>query len=124
MSAAWANPVMLSVTRAETSTIEILAWDSAFFGFPIGRLHASSLSPDVLADADQWCRDNNVSCLYYLSDCPVDGFPCVDDRVTYQWHPSSAPVPEHPSVRPFEPADLPHLEAIARMSHRDSRFYQ
>lgn len=110
----------------DTCTIETLPWDSEFFGFRVGRLHGDALTPDLAADAKQWCRANGVSCLYFLGSAkPVDdpqGFYFVDERVTCRWE--TQPVTgTSPAVRPFEPNDLAALEPIARCSHRDSRFY-
>jgi len=112
--------------------IEILPWDSEFFGFRIGRLRAESLTPALASDAKQWCRANDVSCLYFLgegepTDGPegfhvAEGFHVVDERVTFRW--DAQLVEEKPeAVRTFQPDDLEHLEAIARCSHRDTRFY-
>lgn len=104
---------------------ERLDWDSAFFGMGVGRLHASALTAEVASQSRQWCRENQIACLYYLGpeagEAPP-GFRLVDERVTLAWdaHPVAAP---SPAVRPFAPADLPLLEEIARQSHRDSRFY-
>jgi len=105
--------------------IERLAWDSTFFGMGVGRLHAASLTPEVAAQSQQWCRENQVACLYFLGpetgEVPA-GFRLVDERITLAWdaHPIAAP---SPAVRPLEAADLPVLENIARQSHRDTRFY-
>lgn len=110
-----------------TCTIEVLPWDSEFFGFRVGRLHGDALTPELAAEAKQWCRANAVSCLYFLGPAePLDdpgGFYFVDERVTCRW--DAQPVSgTSPAVRPFEPNDLAALETIARSSHRDSRFYQ
>jgi dTDP-4-amino-4,6-dideoxy-D-galactose acyltransferase len=106
--------------------IEVLPWDSEFFGFRTGRLHAEALTPALASEARQWCRANNVSCLYFLGAAEaVDdahGFYFVDERVTLRW--DAQPVEgTTPAVRRFEPGDLEALESIARSSHRDSRFY-
>jgi dTDP-4-amino-4,6-dideoxy-D-galactose acyltransferase len=110
----------------DLQVIETLAWDSEFFGFGIGRLHGESLTPALATEAKQWCRENGLTCLYFLGPAePVDdpgGFYFVDERVTYRWdtHPVAG---TSPSVRYFESSDLEALEAIARYSHHDSRFY-
>ena len=106
--------------------IEVLPWDSEFFGFRVGRLHAESLTPAVASRAKQWCRANNVSCLYFLGAAEPangpEGFSLVDERVTCRWE--VRPVEgTSTAVRPFEREDLEELETIARCSHRDSRFY-
>ena len=105
--------------------IERLTWDSGFFGMGVGRLHAEALTPEVVSQSYEWCRENRVACLYFLGPEAAEvppGFRMVDERVTLAWeaHPVSAP---SPAVRPFAAADLPILEDIARQSHRDSRFY-
>jgi ribosomal protein S18 acetylase RimI-like enzyme len=111
----------------DVCTFEVLPWDSEFFGFRVGRLYAESLTPEVAAEAKQWCHDNDISCLYFLGtaesmDKP-GGFYFVDERVTCRW--DARPVEKtSPSVRPFEPADLAALQDIARSSHRDTRFYR
>jgi dTDP-4-amino-4,6-dideoxy-D-galactose acyltransferase len=110
----------------DVQTIEVLPWDSEFFGFRVGRLHGESLTPALIAEAKQWCRANDVSCLYYLGPAePVDnpgGFRFVDERVTCRW--GARPVAAtSPAVRYFESSDLDSLERIARYSHRESRFY-
>src|ERR1035437_10158929 len=111
----------------DVCNIEVLPWDSEFFGFRVGRLHAESLTPALASDAKRWCRANDGSCLCFLVAAgPLDapeGFHLVDERVTCRW--DARPVEEtSPAVRPFESADLEALEAIARYSHRDSRFYR
>ncbi len=51
-------------------------------------------------------------------------FHLVDVRVTLGLEMEElAPGPGPACVPPFQPADLPGLRAIARVSHRDSRFY-
>jgi dTDP-4-amino-4,6-dideoxy-D-galactose acyltransferase len=106
--------------------LEVLPWDSEFFGFRIGRLRAESLTPALASDAKRWCRANDVSCLYFLgagepTDDP-EGFRMVDERVTFRWDAQLVEGTSE-SVRAFEPADLEQLETIARCSHRDTRFY-
>lgn len=106
--------------------IELLPWDTEFFGFRVGRLHADALTHSVASEAREWCRSHQVSCLYFLGSTnspeTPEGFRCVDERATYAWE-SRSPEEISPSVRPFETEDLEELEAIARRSHRDTRFY-
>jgi dTDP-4-amino-4,6-dideoxy-D-galactose acyltransferase len=108
-------------------TIEALPWDSEFFGFPIGRLHADALTPELAAEARQSCRDNHISCLYFLGAAepldPPEGFRLVDERVTCRWDIRPVEGTSSPAVRPHQLSDIESLEAIARCSHRDSRFY-
>jgi dTDP-4-amino-4,6-dideoxy-D-galactose acyltransferase len=111
----------------------ILEWDSNFFGFRIGRLFGSHLSPDDAGQAVQWCREQGVKCLYFLAGAEDSatslaaenaGFRLVDIRCTYTYNLSTRrPLAATPAIRPFEPSDLPHLQQIASSSHGSSRFY-
>jgi dTDP-4-amino-4,6-dideoxy-D-galactose acyltransferase len=110
----------------DVCTVEVLPWDSEFFGFRIGRLHGHELTPELAAEARQWCRANQVSCLYFLGAAePLrapEGFRLVDERITCRWE--ILPVEgTSPGVRRSQLSDLEALESIARTSHRDSRFY-
>jgi dTDP-4-amino-4,6-dideoxy-D-galactose acyltransferase len=113
------------------SQCQFLEWDSAFFGFRIGRLQPDSLTPEVVADALSWCRREKIRCLYFLArpDSPETtalaeshGFRLVDIRLTLRRKPDRAHGPYN-FVRPCREADLPTLRRIAAASHRDSRFY-
>jgi dTDP-4-amino-4,6-dideoxy-D-galactose acyltransferase len=112
---------------------EFLPWDSSFFGFRIARLTAGQVTSDSMAAAVAWCGSQQIECLYFLAD-PDDreslraaesaGFEQVGIRTTLS-RPAGALIhltqPDH--VRRFQPADLERLKAIARQSHRDSRFF-
>jgi dTDP-4-amino-4,6-dideoxy-D-galactose acyltransferase len=106
--------------------MELLPWDTEFFGFRVGRLYADALTASVASEARKWCRSHDISCLYFLGSTnpseTAEGFQYVDERVTYRWEVKS-PEELSPSVRPVEAQDLGELEVIARRSHRDTRFY-
>ena len=111
----------------------LLPWDSEFFGIRVARVAGDTLTPDTLRLANEFCRREEVRCLYFLSrmDDPVtiraaedDGFRYVDTRVTFE---RALPVPaaSAPRVRTrlATAADVPALAAIAREAHTSSRFY-
>ena len=115
--------------------IERLEWDSAFFGIPIGRISLSEACANQVADAVNWADGVGLECLYWLIDghdlnspkaAETCGFHLVDIRVTFE-----IPLPSRVqsnrtgarAVRPLQPADLPDLLALARESHRQSRFF-
>jgi GNAT superfamily N-acetyltransferase len=112
---------------------ELLEWDTAFWGVPVARVAAETMTDDSRAEVDAWCIDNGISCLYFLarSDDPETiaaaergGFFQTDTRVTL----SRALGPERQEappaqIRPAQPSDLPTLKAIARVSHGTTRFY-
>ena len=112
-------------------TCEFLEWDSQFFGLRIARLTEPRLTSGIVASARHWCRANQIDCLYFLADsddpdtvtlAQVNAFRLVDIRLTME-HLLGGGAGPAPAVRPFQPTDATGLRAIARVSHRDSRFY-
>lgn len=110
---------------------QFLPWDSEFFGKRIGRIQADHLTPEGLTGVLAWQQEQAVDCLYFLADpnlpdslrlAEANGFHLVDLRVTLE---SSGELPQSlpAGVRPWQPRDRDALRAIARISHRDSRFY-
>jgi len=114
--------------------VEILPWDSQFFGFKVGRVLLKNPAAEELAEAVLQANRGGIVCLYWLADCADSlasspattcGFRLVDIRVTFE-HALSARAGENPPlscVRRYVPEDLPALVALARKSHRDSRFF-
>jgi dTDP-4-amino-4,6-dideoxy-D-galactose acyltransferase len=112
-------------------TCEYLEWDSQFFGLRIARLTEPRLTSASVAAARHWCRTNQIDCLYFLADsdnaetaalAQANAFQLVDIRLTLGRRLDDGIGPA-PVVQPFQPADAERLRAIARVSHRDSRFY-
>ena len=112
----------------------LLPWDSSFFGMRIGRLKGARLSEQSLSEALDWCRSEEIDCLYFLADsdhaetlrlAENNSFRFVDIRMTLTL--VHLPEENHHNaahgVRLFKDADLDSLKAIARQSHADSRFY-
>jgi len=110
-----------------------LDWDSEFFGRRVARANGHRLTAESLRQIQSWCNSERIDCLYFLADsadaetvklAEEARFHLVDVRVTLGLEMEElAPGPGPACVRPFQPADLPGLRAIARVSHRDSRFY-
>ena len=111
----------LSVTSAIVAGPELLEWDSEFFGIPIARIDVGAFTPDFERAVKPWCALHRIACLYVLGPSGADA-PPVDLRVTYDSDIDGVEE-ETPAVRPALAEDIPALEPIARMSHRDSRFY-
>jgi dTDP-4-amino-4,6-dideoxy-D-galactose acyltransferase len=110
---------------------QFLEWDSRFFAMRIARLTEPRLTSDSVASALTWCRANRIDCLYFLADsgdvgtamlAQVNGFQLVDMRLTLERDLTHS-MGTAAAVRPFQPADTAALRTIARVSHRDSRFY-
>lgn len=121
--------------RNEVSApVQILDWDSQFFGKKIGRVASSKLNPRLAAEINVWSEKNRVDCLYFLaaSDDPQtsqtaenDGYHLVDIRVTLQ-NKLKEPVNSRSHsdhIRPVNVNDIESLRIISRNNHRDSRFY-
>jgi ribosomal protein S18 acetylase RimI-like enzyme len=117
---------------------EYLDWDSEFFGFHIGRINRSYLTPDLLKEINSWSVQNSIECLYFLAnlDKPdslylseISGFHLVEIRITYDYHLENWDPERYPAdgqnlvVRAFEEPDLPQMQEIARDSYENSRFY-
>lgn len=110
---------------------QFLAWDSEFFGVRIGRVAGETLTPELLAQLMDWRLAQAVDCLYFLADPNLpgslrlaedNGFHLADLRLTLESSGElSKAIPA--GVRPWQPQDREDLRAIARISHRDSRFY-
>ncbi len=115
----------------------MLPWDSEHFGLSIARIVDGGLDEQQAADADRWCAQNGVDCLYLLvaaDDAETErvasrhGFRPVDVRLGLRhdldglgelpWH-SPGPL----TVRRANEADLEVLRPLARTSHRSTRFY-
>jgi len=113
---------------------EALPWDSAFFGVRIARVRMENATPSQLSQAVLEADRTGIACLYWLIDsadvhsstaAERCGFRLIDIRVTLEHSLDSdaGPRPPHEFVRAMTAKDLPALAALARSSHRDSRFF-
>ena len=108
-----------------------LPWDSEFFGVRVAQYSGDRLTEESAAAALEFCRERWIDCLYLLlADDPATkavaashGFQQVDTRLTLGRTFADGVPGETPHVRAAEPSDLPALREIARVSHRDTRFY-
>ena len=113
---------------------ELLAWDTDFFGFRIGRARDNRLTAKSAATLLDWAETCELRCLYLSADpaCPVTlntahsfGFKFVDFRLDLDIslnhiHPLQKPR----AFRSVSSADIPSLTYIARQAHTDSRFFK
>lgn len=114
---------------------QYLEWDSQFFGVRIARAAPHKLTPASLESILHWCNRNSIDCLYFLSSASDQitvgllqkyAFQFVDIQMkmgihlpaAYTRSPAAAVV-----IRHALPSDMAALKRIARVSHRDSRFY-
>jgi dTDP-4-amino-4,6-dideoxy-D-galactose acyltransferase len=117
-----------------TDPCELLEWDSAFFGLRIGRVLPRRLTEELAEDIFRWREAHRIDCLYFLADladpatlalAPRHGFDLIDVRTTLETNGLELPTATDAAfrIRTADGDDLPALRGIARVSHRDSRFY-
>jgi dTDP-4-amino-4,6-dideoxy-D-galactose acyltransferase len=114
---------------------EYLTWDSNFFALNVARVVGHRLTPERIDAVRNWSREHAIDCLYFLADsgdCQTmievarHGFFLTDVRIQFEMKLGRCQrlaSTGNPSVRPFRPDDLGALSALARTSHRESRFY-
>jgi len=111
----------------------LLDWDTEFFGFRIGRVNVSRLTPEDVPEIIGWCRDQKIRSLYFLADCghretirlaEKNGFYLVDLQVMFEHvFEKEASCGDIATCRLALPEDLPGLKAIARTAYQNTRFY-
>jgi dTDP-4-amino-4,6-dideoxy-D-galactose acyltransferase len=72
--------------------LEILEWDSSFFGYPIGKINASEINAEALTKIISQAKNKDIRLIYLFTD-PVDsvsqkaakinGAKLVDQKVTF-----------------------------------------
>ena len=111
----------------------VVEWDTDFWEVRVAQVVGDRLTDELRGEVDSWCRDHNIACAYFLADegdpettraAERGGFFFTDVRVTLAQRLSESPgVATPPSIRATQPADRDQLAAIARESHRITRFY-
>jgi ribosomal protein S18 acetylase RimI-like enzyme len=118
--------------------LELLTWDTEFFGFKIGRVLPFRLDTSSLEAITRLAEQEQFRCLYFQADpddagtvslAEKEGFHLVDVRIVLE-HPFDgrpAPVPRYPTpyairLGPPRPEDIPVLEEIAVEIGHTSRF--
>ena len=115
---------------------EYLEWDSSFFGRQIARLTVSRLDAENIKEVMNWSKSQAIECIYLLADADdatttrlaeSHAFQFVDIRVTLERAlddiPATAGKALSTGIRLSNSGDVPVLRSIAKVSHRDSRFY-
>ncbi len=119
-------------TLASAEPAVLLAWDTAFFGRRIGRVVGDRFDAELARSVDDWARRNAVEALYFLArpDDPLTtamaeaaGFRFVDIRLTFALERPTPSGPLRPEIRAARADDLAALQALARVSHGDTRFF-
>jgi dTDP-4-amino-4,6-dideoxy-D-galactose acyltransferase len=111
----------------------IAEWDSAFFGRRIGRLELERPVHADVAQAMAWAHEQALDCLYALVDADArdsvralerHGFELMDVRLTLDRPVGDRDDPPSAGIEIGEPrpGDRDDLLALARHSHRGTRF--
>lgn len=110
-------------------------WDSEFFGLAIAQVTEAPRTKAQAEAIDAWARAHRTQGLYLSIDGAETelaalaerfGFTRVEERHTYAIRTRGAKgrlSADANAVRVATIADLPHLKALARTSHRNTRFY-
>jgi dTDP-4-amino-4,6-dideoxy-D-galactose acyltransferase len=115
--------------------LQILEWDSNFFGKKIARANVEKLTENSLHSLLSESIKSEVDCLYLLLNAAdkskvklaeMNGFHLVDIRVTLarSIEPELSPwVSPSSAIRLAKADDIINLRSIAAANHKDSRFY-
>jgi dTDP-4-amino-4,6-dideoxy-D-galactose acyltransferase len=116
--------------RKAGEAIDLLAWDTMHFGFPVGRVRTPDL-PARIVDAVREADAVAVRCLTALIDAGDTasigaaedaGFRCFDVRTELE-RPVRPDAPPVDGVKTASEENFPRLEPIARTRFSASRFY-
>lgn len=117
--------------RASDPPVELLDWDTDFWGFRVGRVVGRTLDAAAAATIDAWAAAQKVACVFLcaedepgtVSTAQGSGFRLVEPRVTMTYRRGEAIGGRaDPRVREHDDADLPELRALARRTRYVSRF--
>jgi dTDP-4-amino-4,6-dideoxy-D-galactose acyltransferase len=126
----------VNAVSATDEPCTLLPWDTEFFGRRIARVRGDSLTKESAGTINAWCHANGIEAIYFIarSDDPMtvavaeaEGYHLVDVRMTFDrvlGKAAAEETPQHSQIRLREAKaeDLPDLQAIARLSHGDTRF--
>lgn len=114
------------------SLVELLAWDSEFFGFRIARIKQTHLSNADISAINAWVTAEKIDCLYFLAEsddahsvriAEENHFALVDIRLTLDVSLKSDYPALEGAIRSAQAVDLDRIRAISSASYQNSRFY-
>jgi RimJ/RimL family protein N-acetyltransferase len=119
---------------SEQPLCQRLEWDSEFFQRRIARVVPTRLTEENLPEIWSSCAAQNIDCMYFLAEAgdpatvklaEKSGFHFMDIRMTLE-RPLKGTLRLNGSaqrIRSWQEQDIADLKTIAKVSHRDSRFY-
>ena len=114
---------MMRLTR-----VQVLDWDSQWFGFPIGRVDVEVLTPAAAVEVDAWASAQGLRCVYVYADRPCEfplaGFEPMDVRVEYEIDPVPLATGAEEETEPLRPMELESVCEMARHSFTGTRFFR
>jgi len=117
---------------------ELLPWDTEFFKCRIAKVYGDTLDQQRASQIESWSRSSGIECLYFLSrsgdpltirTAEAHGFGLMDIRLTLEntlEEPQRIGAPTSPAkylIRAFAQRDLERVQAIARVVHNNTRFF-
>ena len=115
---------------------QLLEWDTNFFGMRIARLLSSILTSEIVLQAESWCAENRIDCLYFLAGTQDPEtillaerykYSLVDIRMTLALRINSRAASVRNDapheIRPARADDIGMLKEIAGDIYTDTRFY-
>ena len=110
--------------------VEILDWETDFWGFVTARIADGPVTPTDLASMDELSAKRGVRLLYYCcaADDPTSslaaqaaGFFFTDIRLVMTLADPTASS-RHDALRPADRADVPEVQRLAAICHTNTRF--
>ena len=121
-----------------TDICKYLDWDSQFFGLNIASTNIDRLDPQTVSQADTWCRENSIDCLYFQANADDNqtirtaedhGYRLVEVRMYLEnnlrgWDPKTRPQ-KYPEIhiRPARSEDIPILQSFSTNTFTLTRYY-
>lgn len=111
--------------------VQLLEWDTEFFGHRIARLNKNCLDNKLLNEALDWCQKQGIECLYFLCASDDDqsvmlaeaaGFHQVDIRVELNWKTVEPITLPSKNLREAQALDIKILQQIAAQAFTNTRF--
>lgn len=106
----------------------VLAWDSQWFGFPIGRVDLFKFTASSVLEIDMWAQKQGLKCVYvFVEGDEVQakedsaGFVPIDTRVEYEINPNIAKGPMDTEYF-MRPEEQESVCALARRVFTRTRF--
>lgn len=129
------RPLRLTTVKEVIGLVDLLKWDSEFFGFPIAYLSSRYLTDNIVGIVNTFVKEHRVRLVEYLCQChdrnsvlcaEKYGFRFVDIRLTLEHNINrlnDISILEGGFCAQAQEPHVPQLKEIARNAYVDSRYY-